>query len=193
MYQVSLGGRRTNLSSHQVDYVVVPKVVDDWDQALSSVGGCARRSDMNTAGCKHLEYIRDGNINRLQDEEAVDYPFQRPKMTNSNYISGTNMSLLDYNTEPTWTGEPPCTVADYISRFLGCRVVGRGAFGCDRRWYCRSRKHIYYLLRNGDWMVPRRHCAMVCRSLGLTVVVFIGLLPEVSSITIVECVPLLMT
>lgn len=82
MSHISMSVRRTNMTSHQVYDVSVLDTVDVWGQPISSVGGRAHRSGIDSPVCPLFDEARGGSIKISRDEEAVFYPFQHPIMTN---------------------------------------------------------------------------------------------------------------
>lgn len=49
-------------------------------------------------------------------------------MSNTNWLFGVEMSMLNYHTGPVRTVEPLCTVFDYISNFEGVDCLDAARF-----------------------------------------------------------------
>lgn len=91
-------------------------------------------------------------------------------MTNLNWLSAADMSLLDYHTGPQRMVELPCTVADYISNFEVVDWLAAVRFYALEDGPPEVEKRDDFLYHYRTWIVRWRHWAAVLRSLRVTVI-----------------------
>lgn len=100
------------MTPHQTGNVGVSKDVDFWEDRLSLPGVHMRKSDKKSPMCLCYDELHDGRAKRFCEEQLSEYPFSRPTMTNTTWLSSAEMSLLDFHTASTRTVKPTCTMAD---------------------------------------------------------------------------------
>lgn len=170
MSQISISGRCANMTSPQADDVSVSKGTEGWEEALSLAGAHVRQDNIKSPVCPYYDEFHDGNTKRLREEQVSYYPFSTPNMTNPYSLSGEDMLFFYYHTSPARTGEPPCTVDGYISNHGGVEWLDAAWFATVEEGPQRVKRHGYFMLHHGSWMMRWRHWAAVSRSLRVSVV-----------------------
>lgn len=91
-------------------------------------------------------------------------------MTNPNWLSGANMSLLDYHTGPVRNVEPTCNVTEYISNFEDVEWLDATRFAAIEDSLLEVEKCGDFLYCYGSWMIRWRHWVVAPRLIRVTVV-----------------------
>lgn len=102
---------------------------------------------------------------RYREEQVSDYPFSRPRMTNTNWLSSTYMSLLDHHTRPERTVETAYTVADYVSNYEGVGLLDMGRFASIKEGPSRLERGGHFIILYCAWMARRYYWSGVPHTL----------------------------